>query len=278
MILVIGATAPFGRETVEELLAAGQEVRALTRKPDEAKLPAGVQIVYGDLTRPETLTDAVKDVSAIALVLPYGLDPTPLLGVVAPGTRIVFLSSGAIDDAVSPQRDVIAAYHAGVEHAITEATTDWTFLRLFFPAINSLPYAMQLKSGDVLRVPYAEATSAPVHERDVAEAAARILADGGHAGRTYLLTGPRSDTQSGLIKTLGEQLGRDLTVEDLDPEPVLKQMSQFMDPDFIAALFALMAGTVSNPAQVTSAVADITGHPARGYEQWVRDHAASFGG
>lgn len=49
-----------------------------------------------------------------------------------------------------------------------------------------------------------------------------------------------------------------------------------MDADFIAALFGLMAETVGKPAQVTPAVEQITGHPARPYAQWVVDHVADF--
>ena len=55
MILVTGATAPIGRCVVEQLLAAGNEVRALTRNPETATLPAGAEIVAGDLSASETL-------------------------------------------------------------------------------------------------------------------------------------------------------------------------------------------------------------------------------
>jgi hypothetical protein len=65
-------------------------------------------------------------------------------------------------------------------------------------------------------------------------------------------------------------------VEDLDPEPVLRQLSQFMDPDFAAALFTLLAATVGQTAQVTPAIREITGHPARDYADWAADHAADF--
>jgi uncharacterized protein YbjT (DUF2867 family) len=277
MILVVGATGLFGREIVEELVAAGQPVRALSRMPDEARLPVGAEVVYGDLAKPETLAAALEGVTAIGLVLPYGLDPAALLAEVPPHVRVVFLSSGAITDGAGVQSDVIARYHAGVERAIAGTTADHTFLRIFFPAVNSLPYAMQLNRADTIRVPYAGAHSAPVHERDVAEVAARILTAGGHAGRVYHLTGPRSYTQAGLIQVLGEGIGRTLTVEDLDPEPVRQQMSQFMDPDFVAALFGLMASTVDAPALVTGTVAEIAGRPARTYEQWVQDHKADFG-
>jgi uncharacterized protein YbjT (DUF2867 family) len=276
MILVVGATAPFGRQTVEALVAAGQDVRALTREPADANLPAEAEVVYGDLAKPETLPAALAGVSAMFLVLPYGLDPAPLLQAAAPGVRIVLLSSGAIVDSADPQPDVIAAYHAGVERAIVESGADWTFLRILFPAINALPLATQVKNSGGVSVPYADAQAAPVHEADVAEAATRVLTEPGYSSRVYNLTGQRSLTQRDQIRAISRAIGRALTVADVDPAPVLRQLSQFMDPDFAAALFALMAATVGQPARVTKAVEELTGHPARDFTQWAIDHKADF--
>jgi hypothetical protein len=176
--------------------------------------------------------------------------------------RVVFLSSGAVDAGTERQPDVIAQYRRDVERAIESSGTEWTFLRLLFPAINSLTFAMQLQGSDVVRVPYTEAAFSVVHERDVAEVAVRVLTGGGHAGRSYDLTGPESLTQAQQICILGETLGRTLTVEDLDPELVRTQMSQFMDPEFVAALFGLMAAAVGKPAPVNDLIEQITGHPA----------------
>jgi len=119
----------------------------------------------------------------------------------------------------------------------------------------------------VIRVPYAEAAFSVVHERDVAEVAARILTRGGHAGQTYDLTGPEPLTQAQQVRVLGQTLGRPLVVEDLDPEPVIEQMSQFMDRDLLVAHFALMARAVGRPTPVNDAIEQITGHRARTYAQ-----------
>ncbi|MFD0683838.1 NAD(P)H-binding protein [Actinomadura fibrosa] len=278
MILVIGATAHFGRQTVEALLEAGEPVRALTRDPSTADLPAGAEVVRGDLADASTLGPALDGVTAAFLVLPYGLDPATFLGAArdAGVRRIVFLSSGAVIDGADRQPDVIARYHAGVEQAIAASRADWTFLRLLFPAINALAFGMQLKGGDVVRAPYAAATSAPVHERDVAEVAARVLTDTGHSGRAYDLTGPASLTQADQVRVLGEALGRPLVFEEVPDGPVREQMARFMDGDFVNALFDLMAATVGKPAAVTSTVEEITGRPARPFAAWASDHAADF--
>jgi NAD(P)H-binding len=65
-VLVIGSTGSVGRHVLEEAVRAGHHVRALVRSPDRARgLPAGVEVVVGDVTRPETLPDAVRDVDAV---------------------------------------------------------------------------------------------------------------------------------------------------------------------------------------------------------------------
>jgi uncharacterized protein YbjT (DUF2867 family) len=65
-VLVIGATGSIGRLVVEEAVKKGHAVRALVRDPrNSRRLTTGVEIVVGDVTRPETLTAAVDRVDAI---------------------------------------------------------------------------------------------------------------------------------------------------------------------------------------------------------------------
>src|SRR5687767_2040114 len=77
-ILVTGATGTIGRHVVDQLARGGHEVRALTRRPAQARLPADVEVFEGDLTRPESLADALRDVSALHLIAVSGDDYAPL--------------------------------------------------------------------------------------------------------------------------------------------------------------------------------------------------------
>lgn len=66
VVLVVGASGSIGRPAVAEAFRLRYETRALVRDPAQAKLfPEGVQIVVGDLTRPETLHAAVDGVTGI---------------------------------------------------------------------------------------------------------------------------------------------------------------------------------------------------------------------
>jgi uncharacterized protein YbjT (DUF2867 family) len=72
-VLVVGATGSIGRLVVAEAVRKGHAVRALARDPDKARrLFPDVEVVVGDLTRPDTLTAAVDRVDAI--VFTHGSD------------------------------------------------------------------------------------------------------------------------------------------------------------------------------------------------------------
>lgn len=60
-VLVLGATGFIGRRLLPGLLARGVQVRCLSRRP-ETPFPAGVEVVTGDLLRPETLTEALAGI------------------------------------------------------------------------------------------------------------------------------------------------------------------------------------------------------------------------
>jgi uncharacterized protein YbjT (DUF2867 family) len=72
-VLIVGATGSIGRLVVEEAVRKGHTVCALVRDPRKARhLLPQVQVVAGDLTRPDTLGAAVDGVDAI--VFTHGSD------------------------------------------------------------------------------------------------------------------------------------------------------------------------------------------------------------
>jgi uncharacterized protein YbjT (DUF2867 family) len=72
-VLVVGASGSIGRLVVDEAVRKGHAVRALARDPRKARrLFPDVEVVAGDLTRPDTLTAAVDGVDAI--VFTHGSD------------------------------------------------------------------------------------------------------------------------------------------------------------------------------------------------------------
>src|SRR5215813_12233696 len=131
-ILVIGATGTVGRHVISQLIAANVRVRALTRNPDSANLPAQVEIVCGDLTIPDTLDRPLDDVDAVFLVWTAPATAfAPVLARIAKHVqRIVFLSSPhRTAHPLFQQPNQLATMHAEIERLIDAAGLQWTFLR-----------------------------------------------------------------------------------------------------------------------------------------------------
>jgi uncharacterized protein YbjT (DUF2867 family) len=275
MILVTAATAPVGRSIVEQLVASGQSVRALTRDPEKAALPAGAEVVDGDLSDTQSLAIAFKDVSAVFLlaVVP-GFAPTFIKAARdANVRRIVFQSSGAIDDSTNEQPNAVAAFHHDIERQIRDSGLEWTFLRLEVASSDALQWAFdvpgQLKAGNIVRGPYAEAAGSPIHPADFAAVAIAALTQSKHAGQIYNLTGPQSLTHIEQIRLIGEALGRPLHYEELTPEAARQAISPYAPVDL---LFETWQKHIDTPAPVTNTVQRLTGHPPRSATQWAADH------
>lgn len=65
MILVTGANGFVGRHVVSRLAPGGAPVRAMVRRPETYSAPAGVEVVKGDVTLPETLHRALEGAEAV---------------------------------------------------------------------------------------------------------------------------------------------------------------------------------------------------------------------
>ncbi|WP_280361650.1 SDR family oxidoreductase [Nocardia wallacei] len=120
MIVVTGATGTVGRLVVEQLCALGARVRAVTRRPSTASLPAGVEIVRGDLGEPDGLPGVLAGADRVFLLSAGPELPRHDAAVAAAPARagvahIVKLSSGRAGDAAAT--DPIPAWHRAGERA-----------------------------------------------------------------------------------------------------------------------------------------------------------------
>ena len=278
-VLVIGATGRVGRVVVAELLDAGVAVRALTRRPAAAGLPAGVDVVSGDLTVPESLDAALQGVSAVFLV--WTAAPATVPAVVerlaTHARRIVFLSSPhRTPHPFFQQPNPMALLHADIERQIAAAGLASTIIRPGIFAANALPWwAASIREG-VVRWPYGAAETAPIDERDIASVAARALYDDGHAGGDYVLTGPESLSQAEQVRIIGAAIGRRIQFEELSPEDFRRETAGSWPRPVVDMLLAAWSATMGRPALVTSTVSDVLGSPARTFRQWAADHTAAF--
>ncbi|GAA5033097.1 hypothetical protein [Actinopolymorpha pittospori] len=143
-------------------------------------------------------------------------------------------------------------------------------------AANSLMWAGQTRSGDVIRGAYAEAASAPVHEADIAAVAVAALTEDGHAGQAYRPTGPQSLSHADQAAILGRALGRPIRYVELPAETVRQAMSAHVPGPILDNILTTWAASVDRTAPTTTDIEKVTGRPARSYHDWVLHHATAF--
>lgn len=265
-ILVAGATGNVGKPLVEHLLAAGEEVRALTRDPAKAKLPAGAEVVAGDLARPGTLAAAFAGVRAAHLINVYGADPAPIVA--------------ALREAGVPKVTVLRGdvTKSPLEEAIEASGLEWTWLAPVEFMSNTLEWADSIRAAGVVREGFPEAKSAMVHEADIAAVAAAALTGDGHAGQDYWLTGPEALTPPEKVRVIGEVLGREVRYVELSTDEVVAGWREAgFGADDIAFFLAMRTNPPEAGYTVLPTVEKVTGRPARSFAEWVRENAAVFG-
>jgi uncharacterized protein YbjT (DUF2867 family) len=254
-------------------------VRALVRGPDEATLPAHIEIVTGDLTAPDSLDEPLRGVSAVFLVwtAPSATAPAVIERIAAHTRRVVFLSAPhRTPHPFFQQPNPMADMYADIEDRIVASGLEWTFIRPGMLASNALFWwAPAIRAGQAIRWTYGDAETAPIDDRDIADVVARTLYEDGHARGDYVLTGPESLSQAEQVRVIGDVIGREIPFVDLSPDEFRSEATAW-PPDVLDMLLAAWGATMGIPAHVTSTVFDIVGSPPRSFRRWVTDNAAAF--
>ncbi|MEU0092287.1 NAD(P)H-binding protein [Kribbella sp. NPDC006257] len=270
-ILVTGASGNAGGAVVAALAAEGLPGRALVRK--EVELPAGIEAVYGDLNQADTFS--LAGVTGIFLLSGYDRVEELLAKAAGAGVRrIALLSSSSI--AGKSTDNAVAAYHLAAERAVIASGLEWTFLRPNSFMSNTLRWRDQLRAGDVVRVQFPDVPISTIHPLDIGEVAVRAMAEDGHAGTAYRLTGPVALKPAEQVEILGQALGRKLVAQELSREESHQELFASMPAPYAEAIEGFFADGNVDETSVTDAVETVTGHPPRTLQEWVRENAALF--
>ncbi|MEU4250621.1 NAD(P)H-binding protein [Amycolatopsis sp. NPDC026612] len=273
-ILVTGATGSVGRLVVDELVAAGVPVRALTVDPERAKLPAEAEVVVGSLAKPSTLPGALKGVSAVYLA-PMARTVRRFCELAAEAgiERVVALSGSSVGDA---HEGSSGHEYGAVEAAVRDAGFAWTFLRPGAFMDNTLDWAPMVRAGEVAMA-YGDATQTPIDLGDIAAVAARVLGADGHAGATYVLSGPAASSTRAQVETLASVLGKEIRFRELTPAEQRAQWIGFGVPE--TAVDWILGGfeeTLRHPQVPTGVVEELLGRPGTTYAEWVAARRSVF--
>jgi uncharacterized protein YbjT (DUF2867 family) len=265
-ILVTGATGSVGRLVVDELVAAGVPVRALTVDPARASLPAEAEVVVGSLARPSTLPVALKGVDAVYLApMARTVRRFCELAREAGIERVVALSGSSVGD---DHEGSSGNEYAAVEAAVREAGFAWTFLRPGVFMNNTLDWADMVRAGEV-RMAYGDATQTPIDLGDIAAVAARVLLSEGHVGATHVLSGPSAISLREQVATLGSVLGKEIRFHELTRAEQRAQWVGFGVPeDAVDWLLDGFEETLRHPQVPTGVVEELLGRPGTTYAEW----------
>ena len=276
MIVVIGGTGRVGRQVVAQLAERELPVRVVSRGFTAPVLQAA-DMAHADLADPASLEPALRGAEAVFLLWPFtspevtaGLAPKVAEIAARHVSRVVYLSA-------QPAAGQPGSFWALVERAIEDSGTGSTFLRPAGFAANTLMWADQIRSGDVVRWPFAAAARALIDERDIAAVAVRALTEDGHTGARYVLSGPEVLTQAEQLAAIGQAISRDLSWEDIPRQAAQEALAAaWGDKAFAETALDAWEWFIDHPETVTSAVQDITGSPARSFADWASANAAAF--
>jgi uncharacterized protein YbjT (DUF2867 family) len=147
---------------------------------------------------------------------------------------------------------------------------------------NTFEWVPQLREGDVLHGPWADVPVAVIDPHDIAAVAAAVLTDdylpgAGEDGRSIPISGPAALLPADRADILGAVLGRRLRFEGQSDAEARAEMSRTVPAEYVDAFFRFFSDGEFDDSEVLPAVADITGQPARTFEEWATVHAAEFG-
>jgi uncharacterized protein YbjT (DUF2867 family) len=284
-ILVIGATGSVGSHVVNELAAQGAAVSALTRNPEkaQAKSPAGVRIVRGDLGEPDTLAPALEGAGAILL----SSSPDPhqaqlqsnlIQAARQAGVRYIVKISSMGADVNSPVN--LCRWHGETERELAQSGIPHTNLRPNFFMQNMLFAAGTIQSQGAFYACTSEGKASFVDVRDIAAVAVTCLVSEGHAGKTYTVTGPEALSMYDVAAKLSAAVGKEVKYVDMEPA-ALKQT--FLNSGIVEWRADGRIGLYQECAagrfgEVTDVVRAIGHKQPVTFDQFAREHAAAFRG
>jgi uncharacterized protein YbjT (DUF2867 family) len=291
-VLVFGATGNIGRQVVRYLVDAGSEVVAFVRESERGGRVTGtlthpaVRLAYGDLATPATVRRAAAGMRAVFLLTPHSSDQVSLQNAAVDaaadaGARVVKVSSwGPAMYATTPVPG--ARRHWRTQQYIIERGVPYTFLHPnhFMQVMTNL-YGEHVRRTGVLPCPAGQARISMVDVRDVAEAAARVLVEEGHHGRTYTLSGATAVSYFDIAERLSELSGQPVQARD---GLTWAQFADFMasvgradwDAEHAWAIYQRYRAGIGE--LVTEDVQRLTGHPPRTVDAFLAEVWPQFAG
>lgn len=278
-ILVTGARGNIGSRVVDKLVKAGARVRVLTRQPNAALDRPSVEIFHGSYDDAPAVAAAMAG-TARALFITAGPELARHDGVLALAAKaagVEHVVKVSVLGARAGGSEIPTWHHEG-EQRIAATGLATTFVRPGSFASNARGWAATLRSMGKAFGALGSTALPVIHPDDIAEVAALALTTPGHAGKIYELTGPASLTPAEQVAILGEVAGKSFEYVNVDDEVAVRGMLDSGMPKPMAdAMIHLVQGLRGlGRIAPNEVVPQLLGRPARTFQQWASENAATF--
>ena len=231
MIAITGATGQLGQHVIETLLKTvpASQIVAIVRNPAKATALSqqGITVRQADYSDEAAFTTALQGIDKLLLI------SSSEVGQRAPQHRNVINAAKAAHVKFIAYTSLLHAdtsplgladEHVATEQMLAESGIAYALLRNGWYTENYLASAPAALEHGVFIGAADEGKIASATRADYAAAAARVISEDGHAGKTYELAGDAGWTLSQLAAELAKQSGKKVVYQNLS------------EADFAAAL------------------------------------------
>lgn len=231
MIAITGATGQLGQHVIESLLKTvpASQIVAIVRNPAKATALSqqGITVRQADYSDEAALTVALQGIDKLLLISSseVGQRASQHRNVInaAKAAHVKFIAYTSLLHAdTSPLG--LADEHVATEKMLAESGIAYALLRNGWYTENYLASAPAALEHGVFIGAAGEGKIASATRADYAAAAARVISEDGHSGKTYELAGDAGWTLSQLAAELAKQSGKKVVYQNLS------------EADFAAAL------------------------------------------
>lgn len=222
MIAITGATGQLGHLVLQNLLktTAASQIVAIVRNPAKAEALSqqGIVVRQADYTDEAALTAALQGVDKLLLISSSEVGQrTPQHRNVIHAAKAAGVKFIAYTSLLHADKSPLGLHveHVETEKMLAESGIPYALLRNGWYTENYLASAPQALEHGVFIGAAGDGKIASATRADYAEAAARVIAQEGHAGKVYELAGDEAWTLSELAAALSKQSGKNVVYQNL---------------------------------------------------------------
>jgi uncharacterized protein YbjT (DUF2867 family) len=282
-ILITGATGQVGSSVLRQLTDPLRR-RVIAGARNSAKVAPGIETVFFDYTKPESVRAALDDVETIFVVTAYTVDMLEQSKRLIDEARLRNVKHIIHLGAPGGDGTTVAHYgwHQFVERYIEWSGISYTHLRpeIFMQNLNGYE-GVPVVSDGFIRYYVGDARQSWVDVDDIAAVVIAVLRDPQkHAGKTYRL-GYDVKSYPDIAAIFTATLGQPFRYEALPPEQFLETaLAGGADSAYMTCVYnsfcELTAGTARDADQLFDNFVDLTGAQPRSLHDFITANADRF--